>query len=328
MIYEFNDIYVVSSGVVVGPLEMQGPLASYFDEGVLDEYVGQKSYEQAEQQLLRKAIDYACIKANIHLNEINIACGGDLLNQLSSCNYVMKDCPFPFVGMYAACATSSLIIGMAALLLTQSNQNYSMAALSSHYASAQRQFRYPNGYGMQKKATMTTTVSAGCALLLGKLKTDIKVKQLIVGKVYDSHFQDVNDMGSAMVHAVYYTLTNYLKETNASMNDFDLIVSGDLSNIGLQILKDLLKKDGYQNLDHLYDCGLMIYDIKKQKVFSGGSGCGCSMAVSLAYLFQMMKQGKYKRILVLASGALLTPILSAQKQSIPCICHGIIYERS
>ncbi len=328
MIYYFQNIYVHSSGVVVGPLEKQGPLASYFDEAIDDEYVKQASYEQAEQQLLRKAIDYALMKGNLKSNEISICCGGDLLNQLSSVNYVMKQMQASFVGMYAACATSSLIIGEAALLLSNSSCNYTMAALSSHYATAQRQFRYPNGYGIQKKDCTTTTVSAGCSLILSKQKSDIQISQWIIGKVYDSHLQDPNDMGSAMVKAVYHTLVDYLSDSKQSIKDFDCIVSGDLSNIGLSILKDLLKQDGYDELERINDCGLMIYDIEHQKVFSGGSGCGCSMAVSLAYLLEEMKNNKYQRILVLASGALLTPLLSAQKQSIPCICHGIVYERS
>lgn len=322
MIINLDGVYVYSSGVVSGPLEAEGLLAKEFDESILDNYDGCDSFELCEQSMVKKSIDYALRKGNLNINEIDVACGGDLLNQCATSNYVAKELPFPFLSMYAACATSCLVIGEAALLLKHKKLKYALAFTSSHYACAQRQYRFPNGYGLQKKECTTYTVTGAGALVLSNQVSNIKLKQWIIGQVIDIGFKDVNDMGSAMAPAVYHTLNNYLIKTKQKISDFDLIVSGDLSKTGLKILKSLLTKKGYQDLDRINDCGLMIYN-DKQKVFCGGSGCACSMVVLIS---KLLKEIKGKRILLLASGALLTPILSNQKQSIPCICHGIVFE--
>ncbi len=322
MIIDLDGVYVYSQGCVAGPFEAQGLLANDFDECLRDNYDGCNSFELCEQQMVKKSIDYALRKVNLNLDDIEIACGGDLLNQCSTSNYVAKDLPFPFLSMYAACATSCLVIGETALLLKHKQLKYALAFTSSHYACAQRQFRFPNGYGLQKKECTTYTVTGAGAIILSNQKSNIKVKQWIIGEVIDIGFKDVNDMGRAMAFAVYHTLNNYLIKSKQQINDFDLIVSGDLSKGGLKILKALLTQSGYQDLERINDCGLMIYK-DQQQVFCGGSGCACSMLVLIS---KLLKQMEGKRILLLASGALLTPILSNQKQSIPSICHGIVFE--
>lgn len=326
--FTFKNVYVLGSGTAVGPLEQAGPLKDCFDIAFKDNYCNEENFELAEQNLVRNACDYAVRKANISINDIDIAFGGDLINQLTSSNYFAKDINASFVGIYGACSTSSLSVALASFYIENSKINHALAFTSSHAGTAERQFRFPNEYGVQKKDTTTLTVTGAGAFVLSKHPSNIKVTQATIGKVIDWDFKNVSDMGQAMTPAAYDTITAHFKNTNTNFKDYDLIVTGDLSKIGHKFLLDLFQQNNYDTMDKLHDSGLMIYDILKQNVFCGGSGCGCSACVTITKLFELLKSKQMKRIMVVATGALLSPVAVHQKQSIPCIAHAVVYERN
>lgn len=323
----FDNVYVQGRATAVGKMEKEGPLGSLFDKTFDDNYCGEQSFEKAERMLVYHACDMAMRKANVNVKDIDILCGGDLINQLTSSHYFARDVDAPFIGMYGACSTSSLVIGQAALWLQHDLANMALAFTSSHVATAERQFRYPNEYGIQKKPTTTLTVTGAGAVVLGKKKTAIKVSAFTPGKIVDWDHKDANDMGLAMAPAAFDTLLTHFKDTNRSFEDYDMIVTGDLSKIGFSFLTDLIVQEGYDIQNRLHDCGLMIYDFKNQDAFCGGSGCACSICVSLAKLLEHIESGEMNRIMVIATGALLSPIAIQQKEAIPCIAHAIVYER-
>lgn len=324
----FKHVYVESRATSVGPLEQQGPLGKYFDKSHSDNYCGCETFEKAERQLLADACDCALRKGNLKVDDLDVVVGGDLINQLTSSHYFAKDLPVPFIGMYGACSNSSLVIAQAAIWVEHQLAKRALAFTSSHVATAERQFRFPNEYGIQKKETTTSTVTGAGAVVLSDKRSNIRVSAYTPGRIIDWGHKDANDMGLAMTPAAFDTLTTHFKDTKRSFKDYDLIVTGDLSKIGYSFLMDLLNQEGYEIDNKLQDCGLMIYDILKQDVFCGGSGCACSMCVSMTKLLDMLETGECRRIMVLATGALLSPVAVQQKGSIPCIAHAIVYERS
>lgn len=324
----FHNVYVQTRAAVVGPLEKQGPLGALFDKSFDDNYCEEKSFEKAERSLVYTACDIALRKGNLKLSDIDIVMGGDLINQLTSSHYFARDTNLPFIGMYGACSTSSLVIGQAAIWVEQGLAKQALAFTSSHVATAERQFRFPNEYGIQKKPTTTSTVTGAGAVILSNKPSNIKVTKFTPGKIIDWDFTDANDMGVAMTPAAYDTLLTHFQDTNTGFADYDLIATGDLSKLGFSYLTDLLVQDGYDPMNHLHDCGLMIYDFDDQEVFCGGSGCACSMCVSMSKLLNGIEDGTYQRVMVIATGALLSPVAIQQKESIPCIAHAIVYERS
>lgn len=324
---QFHHVYVQSRAAVAGPLEKEGPLGERFDKTYADAYCGEKSFEKAERMLLRDAVDIALRKGKLTVADIDMAVGGDLLNQLMSSHYFAKDLPMPFWGMYAACATSSLVIGEAAMLVEQEAAAQALAFTSSHVATAERQFRFPNEYGIQKKETTTSTVTGAGAIVLGRKKSAIQVTAFTPGRIIDWDHTDANDMGIAMAPAAMDTIKQHFKDLHRGFDDYDMIVTGDLSKLGLSFLEDLFSQEDVDTRQRLHDCGLMIYDIEKQDIFCGGSGCACSMCVSMSELLQRLEDGVCQRILVLATGALLSPVAIQQKGTIPCIAHAIVYER-
>lgn len=325
---QFKDVYVQARATSVGPLESKGPLKGLFDKSYEDLYCGEASYEKAERMLVADAVDFALRKANLGINDLDIMIGGDLLNQLTSSHYFVKDVNTAFFGVYAACATSSLAIGTSAVCVQQKFATHALAFTSSHYATAERQFRFPNEYGVQKKETTTHTVTGAGAVLLSPKKSNIRVAAFTLGRVVDWGHKDANDMGLAMAPAAFDTICQHLKDMNRSIEDYDMIVTGDLSKLGLAFLEDLMTQDHIDTKNRIYDCGLLVYDIEQQDVFCGGSGCACSMCVSLTSLLNKLESGECKRIMVVATGALLSPVSIAQKGSIPCVAHAIVYERS
>ena len=324
----FSNVYVRSRSAVAGALEAKGPLKELFDKTYEDNYCNEKSFEKAERAMLYDACDIALRKGALKPSDLDVVIGGDLINQLTSSHYFARDLPVPFIGMYAACATSSLVIGQAAMWVEHGMAKKALAFTSSHVATAERQFRFPNEYGIQKKATTTSTVTGAGAIVLSDEPDQIRVSAFTPGRIVDWDHSDANDMGVAMAPAAYDTLKRHLQETNTDFSDYDIIATGDLSQLGFSFLMDLLYQDDINVHNHLHDCGLMISDINKQEVFCGGSGCACSMCVSMSKLLNALADGTYKRIMVIATGALLSPVAIQQKESIPCIAHAICYERS
>lgn len=325
--WQFEQVYVHSYACCGGPLEAQGPCRNGFDHLCSDLYAKEKSFEKAEIALLRTSCDLALRKGELQKEELDACVGGDLMNQLLSTHYFARELCIPTIGVYAACATSSLAIATAAQLVENGYAKRTLAFTSSHNATAERQYRFPNEYGVQKKETTTTTVTGAGSVILSTIPSEIQITRFTAGRVVDWRFENAADMGSAMAPAAFDTLRRHLSLTNTSLQDYDWVLTGDLSKIGLAFLQDLLKQEGYAVDERLNDCGLMIYDIEKQPVFCGGSGCACSMCVTLAEVFRQMKLGKKRRVLVVATGALLSPIAVQQKESIPCIAHAIEYQR-
>lgn len=323
--FTFHNVYVKSEAVVVGKTEKEGPLAKYFDNFSFDPYFNQTSYEQAEIEMNRIAVQ-KCLE-KVKIKQPDLVYAGDLTNQLCT-NYLAKDIKAPFVGMYGACSTSALTIGHAAIAIEHLKMKHVLALTSSHTQSSERQFRYPNEYGGQKKECSTTTVTgSGCVLLSNEFH-DLKVTSFTIGSVVDWNFKDVNDMGKAMVPAAYQTIKEHFKDMNRTFDDYDLVITGDLGKIGYAMLLELFQKDRFQMEHKLNDCGVLIYDINHQNVYCGGSGCACSMSVLATKLFDDLRSKKMNRILLVATGSLHNVFLTQQKLALPTIAHAVCIERS
>ncbi len=323
----FNNVYVIGSSTVAGLIEKQGPLGVYFDITYDDLYCGCKTFEQAEQKMLKEAIEVVFRKTKVRDKDIDIMFGGDLLNQITSSTYVSRDYCIPLVGTFGACSSSMLTLALASSYVEAGFAKKAMAFTSSHNATAERQFRYPLEYGIQKPETTTYTATGAGAIIVGKDKSDIKVTSATIGEVTDYEFNDPNNMGVAMAPAAYKTLKQHFKDLNREPNYYDLILTGDLSAYGKRIILELFKKENIE-LSNYNDCGLLLYDREKQNVFAGGSGCACCALTTYGYILDKMRKKELKKVLIVATGALLSPTMIQQKESIPCIAHAISLEVS
>lgn len=320
-----DDVRIQSTATVVGPKEGEGPLGTYFDKVYDDHYAGKQTWEEAERQLMEDAVRLALQKANLTEKDIDMILAGDLLNQNITANFTAELLSIPTLGMYGACSTSMLTLANAAALVNAGFAEKAIAACSSHNATAERQYRYPTEYGGQKPPTAQWTVTGAGAAVVGLGGTGPRITHATIGKVIDMGVKDPFDMGSAMAPAAYDTLSAHFRDVERSPQDYDLIVTGDLAEVGSAILKELMAAKGF-DLEHVYnDCGLMIYT-KDQGVFAGASGCASSAAVVYSYIMEQMREGKLKRVLVCATGALLSPTSYQQGNTIPCIAHAVALE--
>lgn len=321
----FRQVYLEESACVAGPLEKKGPLASYFDFMFDENYMGQETWEKAEIALLKKSLDIALEK--IKHRKVDLAVSGDLINQNVITNYTFRNYDIPLIGVYGACSTSVLSIITASNFIDSSNIKRAFACSSSHHSNSERQFRYPNEYGGFKPDTLTYTVTGSAIAVLSNKVSKIKVTCATIGRVIDALVNNPLDMGQAMAPAAYDTLKNHLKDFNRTPDYYDLILTGDLSKVGKKIMLDCAKKDNLE-LNNYDDCGLLIYDKETQHVFSGGSGCACSGLVMLGFIKKLMLDNLLKRVLIIATGALLNPLILNQKETIPSIAHAIVLERT
>ncbi|MGL4819334.1 MAG: stage V sporulation protein AD [Bacilli bacterium] len=326
--WEFkHGVYVQSSGTAVGPMEGEGPLKDDYDFHFDDLHCGEESWEKAERALMMKSIDVALQKACIEKEQIDVLAGGDLMNQIITTTFSSRIYQIPTIGMFAACATSMLSLATVSALVDADFAKHALAVTSSHNATAEKQFRYPTEYGSQKPATATFTVTGAGAVLVSKKKSPIRVVRATIGREVDYGCSNPLDMGSAMAPAAFSTFKTHFANTNTTWRDYDLVVTGDLSLVGSNILRELFREEG-ANIDDVYnDCGLLVY-FTTQEAFAGGSGCACSAVVTYGHLFNEMKKGTYKRILVGATGALMNPTTVAQKETIPVICHAVEFHRT
>ena len=322
MNFNFKDIYLEDSNVVVGTIEGNGPLKEYFDS--IDD-CKDSSFENSEIDILYKSIDMLLEKNNLKIDDISLAIGGELSNQLTTTSYTFRSLLVSLIGVYAACSTITLAIGLSAIILSNQNVNKIMAFTSSHNQSAERQFRNPVEYGGNKEETQTFTSTVGATVLLSRKKSLIKISSFTCGKVIDVGFTDACDFGRAMAPAAIETLLSHFRETNTKPSDYDLILTGDLSKYGSVIVKETLEQI-YGRVSNYSDCGLMLYDLNKQRVLAGGSGPGTAAAVLLGYVKKRMEKGYYNRVLLCATGALMNPTMINQKNSLPCIAHIIVLE--
>lgn len=320
-----QNVRLQASAVSVGPKEGEGPLAALFDKIHDDMYAGQNTWEDAERQLLEDAVTTVLQKAGITEQDVDVILAGDLLNQNITTNFTAEKLAIPLLGMYGACSTSMLTLSTAAALVNAGYASKAIAACSSHNATAERQYRYPTEYGGQKPPTAQWTVTGAGAGLVGIGGSGPRITYATIGKVIDMGITDPFDMGSAMAPAAVSTLQTHFKDTGRSPQTYDLIVTGDLASVGYPIVKELMLRNGYQ-MDQVYnDCGLMIFT-PDQDVFAGGSGCASSAVVTYSYIMDQLQKGLLKKVLVCATGALLSPVSYQQGHSIPCIAHAVALE--
>ncbi|MFG6148635.1 stage V sporulation protein AD [Halobacillus sp. B23F22_1] len=316
-------VYIQSTGTAVGPLEGQGPLKDTFDKVYNELHCNEDNWELAERRLMLEAVNQSLQKAGVDQRNIDLFLAGDLLNQNVTGNYVARHLGIPLIGMFGACSTSMETLATGAALISGGYAKQAIAAVSSHNATAERQFRYPTEYGGQKPNTATYTVTGSGAALLSSKPSAVKIEAATIGKVMDYGITDPFDMGSAMAPAAWDTIKTHLEDMGRVPGDYDVIATGDLSAVGSPIVRDMLKDDGYNIAEVHKDCGLLIYH-SEQPVFSGGSGCACSAVVTYGKLLNGLKDGTYKRILVVATGALMSPMMLQQKESIPGIAHAVV----
>ncbi len=321
-----HKLFVNKTATVVGPKEAKGPLKETFDAHFDDMYCGAPSWELAERNLMEQAISCCLKKAELKEEDIDLFLAGDLLNQNATSNYTARMLNIPLLCMYGACSTSMETVATACALIDGGFANKIIAATSSHYGAAEKQFRHPTNFGGQKPETATTTVTGAGAVLISKDESEIAITAATIGKVIDVGRKNPYDMGSAMAPAAADTIKQHFRDLNRTPSDYDLILTGDLSGVGSPKLKELLLEDGYDIRGNHSDCGLLIFH-PAQRAFAGGSGCACSAVVTYGHIFQEMKKGNLKRVLMVATGALLSKTMIKLNESIPAIAHGVVFER-
>ena len=322
-----NQPRIVASAAVVGPKEGRGPLGQAFDLALNDALYGQKSYEQAEHAIFQEACRRCLKKAKIPREQVQAMLGGDLLNQIMAASLTARELSIPFLGLYGACSTmaESLILG--SILVDGGYASPVLCAAGSHYCTAERQYRFPLEYGNQRTMAAQWTVTGTGAVLLGD--TDNGLAQVVmatIGQVVDMGIRDANNMGAAMAPAAADTLKRHFLDTGRKPQDYDRIITGDLGRVGSQILMELMEEDGYPLKESLYtDCGLCVFD-PQDDVHAGASGCGCSASVLSAMILPKLQRGEWKRVLFMATGALLSPTTSQQGETIPGVAHAAVLE--
>lgn len=325
-----NPPSVISYAAIVGPKEGNGPLGKYFDQVLEDDMFGEKSWEKAECKMLQETIKLSMKKANLTTEDINYVFAGDLLNQIISSSFMAREIQIPYIGLFGACSTMAEALSMAAIFIDGGFADFAIAATSSHFSSAERQYRFPLELGAQRPLTSTWTVTGAGATILGTTPkgNGPYITHITTGKVIDLGIKDQFNMGAAMAPAAADTIRAHFEDTGFKPEDYDLIISGDLGIIGVDLTTKLLKEMSIDISETFADCGLKIYDTEKQDTHAGASGCGCSASVLNGYLIKEIINGKYKRILFVATGALLSPISTLQGESIPSIAHAVTIQRT
>lgn len=328
MTTKYNNVYIDDTYTICGNYENDGPLAKYFDKKYeKDLYFGEKSWEKAEVHLQREAVANIIEKNKLKTSDIDLLIAGDLQNQIAASDYTAREFDIPFLGIFEACATSGEALILASTFIESKMAKKVIIATSSHNTAAEKQFRNPTEYGTPKPKTATFTVTGGASVLLTNKKNKIKVESSTIGKVKDLGITDVNHMGAVMAPAAGDVIYNHLKDTKRKPGYYDLILTGDLGIYGKNILKDYLMTSYNIDIsDNYNDCGTMIYDLDNQPVLAGGSGPVCSALVNFGYIYKEMLKGKYKKVLIVPTGAIFSPTFTFQKESIPSIANAISLE--
>lgn len=308
---------------VVGKKEGQGPLSKTFDIISKDTYFGQKTWEQGEKRLQQMALETLLKKAELQANQLDLVFSGDLLNQCIGSSFSLRNTGIPHLGLYGACSTMAESLLMASMAVGGGYARRVAAMTSSHFASSERQYRFPLGYGGQRTPSAQWTVTGSGAALVCAEGQGPRVESCTIGTVQDLGITDANNMGAAMAPAAYHTIRAHFDDLGCAAEDFDLIVTGDLGKIGVEMLVELARRDGVNLGGKLTDCGMLIFDANKQDVHAGGSGCGCSAVTLCGDLLSKLVSGKLKRILFCGTGALLSPTSTQQGLPIPGVCHAV-----
>ncbi|MBE6807047.1 MAG: stage V sporulation protein AD [Ruminococcaceae bacterium] len=313
---------ILGYAAVGGKKEGEGPLGGQFDAIFRDARLGQETWEQAESALQREALSRAVTKAGLETEELQMLFAGDLLNQNIASTYGLREMGVPLLGQFGACSTMGQTMAVAAVFVDSGAAAPCGAVTSSHFCTAERQFRFPLEYGGQRTPTSQWTATASGAVVVGQGK-GVRIRRVCVGRVQDLGVTDMNNMGAAMAPAAADTIGRFLRDTGTVPGDYDLIATGDLGAVGSALCRQMLSRQGITLGDNYTDCGLLLFDRQRQDVHAGGSGCGCSASVLCAHILPQMEQGQLKRVLFCPTGALMSPTSSQQGESIPGICHVV-----
>ena len=326
MTFRYKNVYINETGTVVGPEEKKGPLNNYFDKSHDDFYFGTKTWEQAESKLIEEAVDITLGKLEKNRFDMDLFISGDLLNQIVASNYAASTLNIPYLGIYNACATSveGLIIG--ANMIEANQIKHCLCSASSHNNAAEKQFRYPVEYGGPKPKTTTFTTTGAAVAYLTYNKKGVKIESATLGRVIDMGIKDAYEMGAGMAPAAADTIFRHLQDTKREADYYDLILTGDLGSVGKKILVDYMYTEYGIELHHYDDTAAMIFDLERQSVYSGGSGPACAPLVTYSYIFHQMRKKKLRRVLLVATGALMSTTMVNQKLSIPAIAHAVSLE--
>ena len=314
---------ITSWASVAGKKESQGPLAKYFDITVSDSYFGQKTWEQAEKRMQQLALQRLMQKAGLRSSQLGAVFSGDLLNQCIGSSFTLRNTGIPHIGLYGACSTMAESLLLAAMAVGGGFTDNAVAMTSSHFAGSERQYRFPLGYGGQRTPTSQWTVTGSGAALISTEGSGPKITACTIGSVTDLGIKDANNMGAAMAPAALTTICAHFSDLHLNATDYDLIVTGDLGQTGKEALLIMTQREGLDLGGKLTDCGTLVFDLLKQDVHAGGSGCGCSAITLCGYLLDRLMQGKYRNILFCGTGALLSPVSTQQGLPIPGICHAV-----
>ncbi len=326
-----NPPYIISESSVAGKKESEGPLGDYFDEVVEDGYFGGRSWEEAESKFLNRAAKLVIQKANLKNSDIRYLIGGDLLGQLISTSFGMTDLEIPLLGVFGACSTMGEAMIIGSTLVDGGYADKAIAITSSHFASAEKQFRFPLGYGNQRAPSASWTVTGSGAVIIASepppdRKVKIRIKGATIGKVVDYGIKDNSNMGASMAPAATDTISRNFKDLNIQPGYYDKIITGDLGHIGSEILIDLLKQEGYDISSNHMDCGIEIFDKDTQDTHAGGSGCACSAITFTSYVLKKLKEKEWKRVLFCPTGSLHSKVSFNEGQTMPGIAHAVIVE--
>ena len=326
MTFTYDNVYLNATSTITGPYEAQGPFNKLYDKSYNDLYMGMKTWEQAESKILVESVNFVLNKVGKEKNNIDIHISGDLLNQIVATNYASVAIGIPLIGIYSACSTSVLGLILGSNMISSKQIKNCIVSTSSHNNGSEKQFRQPVEYGGPKRKTATFTVTGAASAYLSNDKGLIRVESATIGKTIDLGITDSSHMGAVMAPSAASTIYQHLKDTNRDISYYDLILTGDLGIYGKKILKEYMQVEYHINLPNYDDTACMIYDLERQPVFAGGSGPACMPLVVYSYILARMRKGELKRVLLVATGALLSQTMVNQKKSIPSISHAISLE--
>ncbi len=317
---------ILETASIVGPKEADGPLASYFDQCLEDEFWGEDSWEKAESKIIKETANMVISKSGIPQDQIDFCFAGDLLNQCISSSFGLREINIPFFGIFGACSTFAESLCLASVFAEGSGAKYILCSVSSHFCSAEKQFRFPLELGNQRPPSAQWTVTGAGAAIIAKEGTGPFITHITPGKIVDMGIKDANNMGAAMAPAALDTLLTHFKDTGRNPSYYDAIFTGDLGYVGKEILIELAQTQGYNIKSNYNDCGVLIFDKDSQDTHAGGSGCACAASVFSGYIFNQLKAKKYKKILLIATGALTNSTTAQQGESIPGVAHAVSIE--
>ena len=321
-----NAAYIVASASIAGKKESEGPLGELFDVVGNDDLFGEKTWEEAESALQKEACLLALQKAKIGTDDVRFLFGGDLLRQGTATSYGLEELQIPLFGLFGACSTSGEALALASMAVAAGYGDYMLAVTSSHFGSAEKEFRFPLSYASQRPLSAQWTVTASGAFLIGKRKSHVRITGITVGKIVDWGLKDSQNMGACMAPAACDTIIRNLEDFGRTPEDYDRIITGDLGYVGQSILFDLMRNQNVDIKNNHMDCGMTIFNQKTQDTHAGGSGCGCAASTLSAYILPKIESGEWKRILFVPTGALMSTVSYNEGSSVPGIAHGIVIE--